>query len=73
MTAGRKKRTQYDFTIGPALEAKDEHWLVLQASAQISLARMALKEADRSRALGRLEAADECLAVLARKTAQLRL
>lgn len=66
----RNQRTHYDFCIGRAIEEWDHRKLLLQLTAQISLARFAVTEAERARALGRLEAADELLCELRRRDDQ---
>jgi len=70
---GRNRRTQFDFTIGPGLREQETRWILLQASAQLTLARHAVKEAERAKALARLDAANECLEELRNRDDRLRL
>jgi hypothetical protein len=71
--SGRNKRTHFNFMIGESIERLETREILLQAAAQITLARYAVSSAERAQALARLDAAGEAIDALRSRDNQLRL
>ena len=72
MTTHRKRRL-YSFTLGRAVSSLDYAAALQLASSQLRLAQAALMDAEREKALARIDAAQELLMELRSRGEQLHL